>query len=405
MLLFTLVAFDQVKAQEKTVSADNGASQDFAVDTLAKQEVSPLDIADDRGIFIRTKDGKMQLRILGSVRFSVLYDFIDYPISKTFNTYYIPTGDDNVSVPNFSSSLNNSRLGFEITRKLDTKNVFIRLESDFNGSNGDYRIRHAYGQIDNFLVGQTWSLFSNVSSLPKMVDGNGPTGSVTLRTAQARYSGSNRKGTRWAAALEYSRPDLNAEAFDTTGISTVQLIPDVTARIEREGIFGAVQLSGVLTTLSKRDINNNINNTVGFGGSLSGTIDFNVDHKLLYQVTYGKSISHFITTFSGTGMDAVYDPANSNFLPVNSFGGFLSYGFDWTKNLSTNVSGGYAELYYQATQEGNNYKNSMSLSFDTFWDIVDGAQLGIEYVYGQRWDIDGTSGSANRVWLLFYYDF
>ena len=101
MMLFTLVGVTQVKAQDKTVSTESSVSQSFAVDTLAKQEVSPLDIADDRGIFIQTKDGKMQLRILGSVRFSLLYDFIDYPISKTFNTYYIPTGDDNVNVPNF----------------------------------------------------------------------------------------------------------------------------------------------------------------------------------------------------------------------------------------------------------------------------------------------------------------
>jgi hypothetical protein len=160
----------------------------------------------------------------------------NFSIKKTFNSYYVPTGADKVSSPNFYSSLNQSRIGLEVTRKLETKNVFIRLETDFNGGDGDFRIRHAYGQINNFLVGQTWSLFSNVSSLPVTVDSNDPTGSVTLRTSQIRYSGSNKKGTRWAAALEYSRPDLNFQAIDTTGLSTVQLFPDVTARIEREGL-------------------------------------------------------------------------------------------------------------------------------------------------------------------------
>lgn len=389
----------------KTITSSSSSAQQFAKDTLAKQEVSPLDISADRGLYILTKDGNMQLRILGSVRFSILYDFIDLPIKKTFNTYYIPTGMNNVIIPNFYSSLDQSRLGFEVNRKLEDKNVFIRLEMDFNGKDGKFRIRHAYGQIGQFLVGQTWSLFSNVSSLPATVDGNGPTGSVTLRTAQARYSGTNRKGTNWAAALEYSRPDLNTQEFDTTGLSVVQMIPDFTTRIEREGIFGAVQLSGVITTLSVEDPNNKVTNSFGWGAQLSGTIDFTKQHKVLYQVTYGKSIAHFITTFSGTGRDFIFNPETREFESLYSFGGFLSYGWNWTDNISTNVSGGYADLSNKDYQPGNTYKNSMSFSLDSFWNIIDGARLGLEYVYGQRWDKDGTTGNASRIWALFYYDF
>lgn len=401
-LLSGVVAYGQ---EEQKVQGENGSSDEFKVDTLAKREISPLDIPDDRGIYILTKDRRMQLRILGSVRFSLLYDFIDFPTDKTFNTYFIPTGEDNKLIPNFYSSLNNSRIGFEVTRKLANQNVFIRLESDFNGSGGQYRIRHAYGQINNFLVGQTWSLFSNVSSLPKMVDSNGPTGSVTLRTAQVRYAGSNRKGTRWALALEYSRPDVNLSELEDGGVETVQLVPDLTARLEREGVFGAVQLSGVLTTLSIRDSTDKVTNQLGYGASLSGTIDVGRDHQVLYQATYGRSISHFITTFRGTGRDAEYDPNTGNIDANSSFGGFLSYGFDWSPKISTNISAGYAELFNAIGRETDDYQRSMSLSFDSFWNIADGARLGGEYVFGKRWDLDGASGTASRIWLLFYYDF
>ena len=91
---------------------------------------------------------------------------------------------------------------------MNTKKIFIRLETDFNGYSGQFRIRHAYGQINNFLVGQTWSLFSNVSSMPMMVNGDGPTGSVTLRTPQIRYSGYSNREVRWALSLEYSIPEI-----------------------------------------------------------------------------------------------------------------------------------------------------------------------------------------------------
>ncbi|NOR74676.1 MAG: hypothetical protein GQ525_05910, partial [Draconibacterium sp.] len=51
------------------------------------------------------------------------------------------------------------------------------------------------------------------------------------------------------------------------------------------------------------------------------------------------------------------------------------------------------------------FKNSFSFSVDTFWKIIEGARIGLEYVYGQRWDKDGTTGEASRIWALFYYDF
>ena len=388
-----------------TLTGQNKAGQHFEVDTLTKSEQSPLDIAQDRGIFIVTKDHKLQLRILGSIRFNPLYDFVEFPVKNTFNSYYVPIGDANIKIPNFYSDLNQSRIGFEVTRKLENTNVFIRLETDFNGPDGAYRIRHAYGQIDNFLVGKTWSLFSNVSSLPATVDMDGPTGTVTLRTSQARFGGEFDEHNKWALAIEYSLPDLNTNTFDTAGLSTVQIIPDITGRIERDGILGKVQLSGVITTLSFKDVNNTIKNTIGWGASFSGTLDTKSKHSVLYQFTYGKGISHFITTFSGTGMDATYNPTTGNIVPFYAFGGFLSYGFDLTKDLKSTLSVGYADLKNKETKTPDTYRNSMSIQFDTFWDIMEGTKLGAEYAYAQRWNVNGDTGEASRISILFYYDF
>lgn len=405
VLFNCFLSFSQEKDTVKTLTSLNKSAAQFERDTLLKQENSPLDIGDDRGIYILTKDGQMQLRILGSVRFSLLYDLKDIPVKKTFNTYYIPVGEDSKNIPNYYGSLNQTRIGFEINRQVGKDVVFIRLETDFNGKNGAYRIRHAYGEVGRFLVGQTWSLFSNVSSLPTMVNSKGPTGSVTLRTAQMRYSDTNRKGTRWAAALEYSRPDLNLQQLDTTGFSVVQIIPDVTARIEREGIFGAVQLSVAFTTVSIRDQDNNVSNFGGYGGSLSGDLRINEKNKILYQLTYGKSISHFITNFAGTGNDVIYNPNTGEFDPVDSFGGFLAYGFTMTKKIKANASIGYADLSNEDYQPGNSYRNSFSGALDCFWQIAPGARLGVEYIYGTRWNKDSSSGSAGRLQALFYYDF
>ncbi len=397
--------FSQEQDTSKAVLSSIGPGEEFEMDTIVEQEVSPLDISKNRGLFITASDGKMQLRILGSVRFSALYDMVEMPVKNTFNTYYIPTGSDNRKIPNYFNSLNQTRFGFEVTRKLENTNVFVRLETDFNGSKGEFRIRHAYGHIGDLLVGQTWSLFSNVSSLPPTVDGNGPTGSVTLRTPQIRYRGRTKNGAKWAVAFEYSQPDLNPQESDTANLSTIQIIPDVTARIEREGIFGDVQFSVIATTISTKDKNSNISNAFGFGGSLSGTFDITPEHKILYQLTGGKSISHYITTFSGTGQDAAYNPETNKFESLFSYSGFLSYGFDWREDISTNFSVGSANQVNKNFQLNNVYRNSISLSVDTFWKVIEGARIGLEYAFGQRWDKDGRTGQASRIWALFYYDF
>jgi hypothetical protein len=406
LIWYSLSVYSQNADSTKTMISTANQTHSFELDSMGKKEQYALDIGLDRGIFIVTSDGRMQMRILGSIRFLVVNDFVNFPIKKTFNTYYIPIGEERVTIPNYYGDLNQTRFGFEVTRKLvNDKSVFIRLEMDFNGgTTGNFRIRHAYGQLNRFLIGQTWSLFSNVTALPSTVNSDGPTGSVILRTPQIRYYGANMKGTRWAVALEYSRPDINLQELDTIGLSTVQIIPDLTARIEREGIFGAVQLSGVLTTLSVMDEENNVTNKVGIGGSLSGTIDFTAS-QILYQITYGKSISHFITTFDGTGRDAIYNPETGDVEPLTSFGGFVAYDYNWLTVLSSNIALGYANLSNKSYQSDFAYSNSMSAAVNTFWEVTEGAKLGLEYIYGHKWNTGGESAGASRIGVLFYYDF
>ena len=146
IILWINLAVSQDQDTSMTTMSTGGPAEQFKADSLVKGDFSPLDIGKDRGLYIVTADRKMQLRILGSVRFSALYDMVEIPVKKTFNTYFIPTGDNNVIIPNYYNSLNETRLGFEITRILETQNVFVRLETDFNGSQGQFRIRFVIKQ-------------------------------------------------------------------------------------------------------------------------------------------------------------------------------------------------------------------------------------------------------------------
>lgn len=401
---------DTAKAVQDTVKAiviSTKPTQKISKDTVVKAEVSPLDISKDRGLFIVTHDGKMQLRILGSVRFSAFYDDVELLTKNTFNTYYIPTGTDNHKILNFHNSLNQTRIGFEVTRLTkNNRTVFIRIETDFAGPGGRYRIRHAYGQFGGFLMGQTWSLFSNVSDQPVTVDKNGPTGSISPLNPQIRY-GRSYKNLSWAVGLEYSLPDLYIQVPDTIEVSfsTVQMIPDLTARIGTHGKFGSISLSGLAKSTTIKETDSTTHNSVGIGGSVSGKLNITQKQKFYFQFASGRSIAHYISTFSGTGQDAVLNPETNKFENLYSMAGYLSYGVDWNEKISTNLSVGMAKIFNKSFQPGDAYRNSLSASIDAFWRVITGARIGVSYTYGQRWNKDNTTGQASRIWALFYYDF
>ena len=229
---------------------------DISLDSLHKDttkiiEDAALDIAQDRGLFIVTPDRQMQLRILGSVRYLVVYDDRDLISKNSLITSQIKVDDPSQEIPNYYNGLDQSRLGFEVTRRTGTGNVFVRLETDFVGING-FRIRHAYGQYGRFLFGQTWSLFSNITSLPATVGFGGPTGSISVRTPQIRFTTRNIlfHASIVTLGLEYFKPDIFVP--DTITGKSFQAFPDISARIEKRVKWGSFQLSVILPILSGR---------------------------------------------------------------------------------------------------------------------------------------------------------
>jgi hypothetical protein len=243
-------------------------------DTINTQD-SPLDIDENRGIFIMADNGNTQFRILGSIRFSALFDNKLLTDKSRFNTYDIPTGEANFSVINYYNSLMFSRIGFEVTRKTSIGNIFIRLETDFagqaDGQSSAYRIRHAYAQFNQWLIGQTWSLFANVNAQAMSVNRAGSPGTISIRTPQIRYSFNiPYKNLKGSAAFEYSLPEVSETDSTSANYVNVQTVPNLTARISSKEKFGYLQLSGIAAPVTGVDTLGNKSSFLGFGLSFSG---------------------------------------------------------------------------------------------------------------------------------------
>lgn len=372
-------------------------------DSAKAIEDAPLDIAQNRGLFLNSENGKTQLRILGSVRYLMAFDLVALSNKNTINTYEVPTGNDFSILPNYYNGLSQTRLGFEVTRKTDVGDIFIRLETDFAGPDG-YRIRHAYGQFGNFLFGQTWSLFSQVSVRPATVSTRGPTGSISQRTPQIRY---DTKGfifnSDLSFGIEYSTPDIAIP--DSVSVETFQVIPDLTMRSRKQMDWGIVQISGIVPMLTGRSPSGDFIIRPGWGLSLGATYSSWLNGEWYLQVAGGNAITRFFTDLRGQGLDVVVNPVD--FEPAIPFvsGGFVGYKHEWTEVLFSNIILGTVQISNPSFTPATSYHRGISYRANTFWDILEGARMGAEVTVFTRYDKSRSSGTAARASVLFYYDF
>ena len=397
-----VVRQDSVKAK---VSYHETDSTKFNKDTIQDQnnDISPLDIGGSRGIFILSADQMMQLRILGSIRTSIHYSDQDMKDKQTFNPYEIPT-DLEVISPNFFAGLQQTRLGIEVTRRTKTRgDVFIRLEGDFKNSSTTFRIRHAYGQIGRILVGQTWSLMNNVVYQPAIVSLDGPANGSGLRTPQIRYSHTINNNLSWAAAIEYSAPDI--EFPDSVSVSLLQVIPNLTGRFSFRNDRLSFRVSGVISTISGRVETKDISYAFGYAGSFAGMIRVSKKGQFYLSFSGGRATSHFLDMFNGNNEDMAYDPNTKTFEALDFYGGYLAYGYTLPKNFSTSISLGMAAIQNTDFQPETDYRYSYNALLNLFWEPVKGARLGIEFANGRRLNKSDGWGAANRISMLMYYDF
>ncbi len=400
-LLFGLVssAIAQDTGDVKQVTSSNLADT-LAADTTRVVEVAPLDISSDRGLYIVTPDKEMQLRILGSVRYLVVFDEQDLISKNGFSTYEIPTGDENKSFPNYYNGLDQTRLGFEITRRTLKGDIFIRLETDFAGENG-FRIRHAYGQFGKFLFGQTWSLFSHVNSLPATVAFSGPTSSTVTRTPQLRFMARDAIGSmNLAVGLEYIIPSLGIP----DSVSSFQLIPDLTLRLDNSTSWGSYQFSAIIPVLSGRNSQEDLVLKTGWGVSASAVLNSWKQGKWYFQGVIGEAITRYLNDLSDHALDVVLDPDGRIRAPLTT-GFYVTYEHNWKDALYSNLGYGWIHMEKYSFQPEATYLKGHSLRMNTFWDITDGATIGMEGIWGNRLDIGKQTGHALRLNILFYYDF
>ena len=303
-----------------------------------------------------------------------------------------------------------SRLSTELRMPSDKGPMRMFIESDFAGAGRSMRLRHAFLQTKRFVVGQTWSTFSNPEADTIGIDFEGLNAISRFRQPLFRWTPSSTESRyQWALALENPAPDL-------TGAQGVNYAPDFVARLRFEPgrKRGLLLYTGhVQAALLVRQLRGELSSqpevtlaTGGFGGTVSGVLvpRWDADDRIKFAVNGGSGIGRYVADLSSLGgQDAVYDPAEGSLraLPVAS--GYVGYERAWSRVFTTGVTYGVVNVSNLDVQPGQAFHQTQRASINLMWNPVPFVDIVVEFLAGSRTNKDGQRASASQIqsgWTL-----
>ena len=217
----TAPAADQQTAAPPAAASTNQVSdattkyQTFAEDPDAAPRVDNDPLDPKFPGFFRLPGTQTFLKIGGYFKTDMIYDGKPAGDPERFIPASFPVGVPGVNNTTVSIRPTRMNLDFRVpVNELGDVRFFV--EADLFGSNSTTpRLRHAYTQVKNFLIGQTFSNFQDPDAGPDGLDFQGPNSQISLRNPQLRYTvtlGGESSGRSLSLSVEKASSDV---AFKT----------------------------------------------------------------------------------------------------------------------------------------------------------------------------------------------
>jgi hypothetical protein len=284
-----------------------------------------------------------------------------------------------------------SRLGFATSTPTPNGPFTTKVEGDFYSYGTDhrnlFRLRHAYGEYEGLLIGQTWSTFMDVDDLPETVDFNGPIGAPFSRRAMVRYAFGDAK-----AAV---RVTLAAEdpVDQSGGPSANERVPQFVARLDKTFDWGAVNLRAL--THEKRSPTETKR---GYGLAAGGSYKLGGKDTFMGQYTW---VEGDVDQLYGSNGYAI-DPTTGAITFDHNQGLVLGYAHVFSDKLRSNLSTGFNRG--QTAQAVDN-RTLKEVFLDLIYSPIKNVDLGAEWIYGERRTFGGQVGTLSRIDLMGRYSF
>lgn len=393
--------------QEKAAGQATSDHQTFAQDEEDAPRLYNAPLERDYPGFFLIPNTRTILRIDGSARTDFIYDPRTSVLGDSFVVSSIPIPAPS-GPSNFITSIRGSRISADFRIPVtDDKIGRTFFQLDFFGANGATapRLRHFYGQLDNILVGQTFTNFMDPDAFADSLDTQGANAAVSVRVPQGRYTFPLGGGASAAFSIEVPSSNI---AFSVNGAPIVPFTPapDGTIKFRNEWERGHIQLASVFRNLGAQ-LPNGIRESV-FGWGVNATTEVQVYGRdaLVAQAAYGHGISRYIGDTAPLNLDAAPKSlANLSLEALPVFGTYGSYQHWWAPNVRSSATFSFVRVNNTAFQAGNTYHEGAYASGNLIWRVVGSLDLGGEFIYGWVENKSGVRANAPRFQITGRYTF
>jgi hypothetical protein len=346
------------------------------------------------------------LRIGGFFKTDVIYDLepTESPDQFIPSSILIPSVED---VHNANVSMRPTRLSLDFRVPSPIGDARFYVEGDLFGTNATTpRLRHAYAQARNLLVGQTFTNFMNPDTVPDLLDFRGPNGMDNVRNPQVRYGVA--LDTRTTLYLSIEKPASEVEAVRTLEPSSQANapLPDAAIRVRRELDAGHWQVASMVRSIAAFLPNGPRDSVFGWGLGAGGAVRLFGRDRLLAQATYGHGIARYIQDAAGRGLDAaLVSVPEPHLRAIPAVGTHVAYQHYWLQTLRSSLAYGYSHVQNAGIQPDSTFRTSHYAAGNLIWNLFGALDVGAEYLYGRNEHRDGQAASASRVQVSMKYAF
>jgi hypothetical protein len=266
-------------------------------------------------------------------------------------------------------------------------------------------LRHFYAQLDNVLVGQTFTNFMDPDAFADTLDTQGANSGISVRLPQARYSFGLGGGASAYVSIETPASSI---AFSVNGTPAAPFTPapDGIVRFRKEWERGHIQLASVFRNLGAQIPGGRRETVFGWGvNTTSGMKVYGQDNFVL-GVAYGHGMARYVGDTAGLNVDAA--PKRATDLSLRALPVFATYGsyqHYWSPVVRSNATFGFVQLQNTAFQSASTYHRSTYSSANLIWNAVGSLDLGAEFIYGWVKEKGGAKANTPRIQITGRYTF
>ena len=298
-----------------------------------------------------------------------------------------------------------SRINFDIRRiKPGAPPLRGFVEGDFFDSTQQFRLRHAYMTVGDFLVGQTWTTLSFLEAMPYMIDFAAGDALFGGRTTQIRYTKSINDHWKYAIAIE-QLAFLGIENSSTLPGKATRQLPLLAVRSDYRWDSGVLFLGSSVAQLHwDGGSAGPSDDALQFDFVVAGRQTVGSSSYLSGEIAVGDGAGENIMAFAGSNANAVLT-IDGTLETIPAFSILLGGGHKWNSIWSSNLSYAYGWLDTPDTRAPLALKRGGIGHINVIWQPVKQFSSGIEFMWGAQRTQNDALGRAERIQFMGKFEF